>query len=426
MPLLRFMTLLIFVCLLGLASGCGRFRHEEYETVYVSARQMYLHDRVAAVSERVAEVTNGQPLQVLEHGRRFLKVKTEKNQIGWIEERAVIDSKTYDGFVQLAKAHKDDPVAATATLRDDLYMHILPGRKTDNFYLLPGNAKVQLLERASVPKVSIPVPVANPVPLAKPASPAPPSGAPQPGKTQPPGAGAKTATRTAQPTAAQAEPPPPPIMEDWWLARDAQGHTGWLLGNRLDVDVPMDIAQYGEGQRFIGSWVLTKITDPDANTPDHQVPEYLTVTAPLQSGLPFDFDEVRVFTWSSRHQRYETAFMLHPIQGFLPVRVGTQQANAVMTKAPGKGSNKVTGRAGPAGNVPTFSFVLSADGNLAVDPASGVSRPANPRTIRYELIDTRVQRIGPDLAPIPTMHMAGDKAKTAKTGKAAKPGRKKK
>ena len=29
----------------------------------------------------------------------------------------------------------------------------------------------------------------------------------------------------------------------------------------------MEIAQYGEGQRFIGAWVLTKVTDPGADTP---------------------------------------------------------------------------------------------------------------------------------------------------------------
>jgi hypothetical protein len=385
--------LILAVCAVGIGSGCGRFRHQEYETVYVSARQMYLHDRVAAVSERVAQVVNGQPLQVLEHGKRFLKVKTEKNEIGWIEQRAVVDSKTYDGFVQLAKAHKEDSAAATATLRDDLYMHILPGRKTDNLYLLGGNTKVQLLARATVPKVS----GKSPVPT------------PKPETVKPTQAG-----KMAQmPPDVQPEAPPP-IMEDWWLSRDSQGRTGWLLGNRLDVDVPEEIAQYGEGQRFIGAWVLTKITDPGADTPNHQVSEYLTVTAPLSSGLPFDFDQVRVFTWSARHHRYETAFMLHPIQGFLPVTVGSQAPS----HAPGKGSSRTV----LTGNLPAFSFTIAAGGNIATDPATGISRPATPRTINYEMIDTRVQRIGPDLAPIPIVHVKS----AEKKGKDQKGAKKKK
>jgi hypothetical protein len=391
-------TLFIAVCVVVLASGCSRFRHEQFEMVYVSARQMYLHDRVAAVSERVAQVTNGEELQVLEHGKRFLKVKTEKGKIGWIEQHAVIDSKTHDGFVQMAAAHKDDPAAATATLRDDLYMHILPGRKTDNFYLLPGNTKVQLLARASVPRNA----VQAPLPAPKPVRPAvvPPGRQGQPVKPGQPGKPGQTGKAAVVAPVPPPEPPPPPIMEDWWLVRDQQGRIGWLLGNRLDVDVPDEIAQYGEGQRFIGAWMLTKITDPDADTPNHQVPEYLTVTAPLSSGLPFDFDQVRVFTWSSRHHRYETAFMLHPIQGFLPVRVGSQAAAQPSGKGTGKGSARVLS----TGSVPTFSFVIASGGSLTTDPATGITRPASPRTINYQMIDTRVLRVGPDLASIPIIH----------------------
>jgi hypothetical protein len=380
----------LVLCFLVLTTGCARFRHEHHDTVYVSARQMYLHDRVAAVSNRVGQVVNGQPLEVLERGRRFLRVKTQKNEIGWIEERAVIDSKTFAAFDQLARQHAQDPVVANGTLRDDIYLHLLPGRETERFYLLPGNAKVQLLARGSVEKSPAPGAAATP----KPPVAASPATAPKPGTTAPPAAKQSTpkpALPTAQPPA---EPPP---MEDWWLIRDAQGHAGWLLAGRVDVDVPDEIGQYAEGQRIVGAYVLAKVTDPDATTPNHQVPEYVTVTSPPKAGLPFDFDQVRVFTWSIRRHRYETAFRLHPIEGYLPLRASYQPV--------------------PGGSVPVFSFQIANGPGVTTDPATGITRPVSTRTISYQMIDTAIKRIGPDLAPLPSTHTADAKAKPAKPAK---------
>jgi hypothetical protein len=389
--------------------GCNRFRKVEHENVYVSGRPTYLHDRVAAVSNRVAEVVNGQQLEVLERGRHFLKVQTQKNEIGWIEEHYVIDAKTYDSFAQLAASHKQDPVVATATVRDDVYLHNLPGRETEHFYLLPGNTKVQLLARAVAPKV------ASAAPSSAGKSPAPKTPVPAQQQTKgsapsdlTPGASSKSSPPVPTPKSAQASATPasspaetePVAMEDWWLIRDPQGHYGWLLAGRVDVDIPDEVGVFAEGQRMVGAYVLTKLTDRQATTPDQQVPEYVTVLSPPKSGLPFDFDQVRVFTWSMKRHRYETAFRLHPIQGFLPVTVGTQ--------------------ATPAGSVPTFSFQIADSQNLAVDPATGIARPLNPRTLRYEMIDTQVKRIGPDLAPIPVSHLEGEKPKAAKTGKPGK------
>ncbi len=345
------------VALLAVA-GCGRLHKEHHDTVYVWTRQMYLRDRVAAVSNRVAEVTNGEALEVLEHGKRFLKVQTAKGEVGWIPERAVIDKDLYQSFLDLAAQHRDSPVVATGTIRDDIYLHVKPGRETDRFYLLAENAKVQMLERASVPKTPAP-------------------------------AVAKAGTGTK----GNAEPAAPAVvMEDWWLVRDKDGHAGWLLGGRVDVDVPDEIAQYAEGQRIVGAYVIAKVHDAEATTPDHEVAEYVTALGPPVSGLPYDFDQIRVFTWSVKHHRYETAFRLHPIAGYLPVTIGAEP-----------GQNGTT--------EPVFGFQMASSADVAIDPATGIARPASPRTIRYALRDTLVRRIGPDMAPIPLMHEKKDAPK---------------
>ncbi len=322
--------------------------------VYVSGYgDIYLHDRVAAVSNRVAGVHNGEPLQVLEQAGRFFKVKTAKGRIGWIAQSEVIDQSMYGSFAELAEDHAHDPVVATATLDVELYMHLAPGRGTQHFYLLPANATVQLLERASVPR--------NPVPGSLPAA-LPPDAQPVPGLPQ------------SQPM----------VMEDWWLARDARGRTGWLLGSHVSVVVPNDILQYAGDQRIVAAYVLTKVDDPESSFPNHEAPEYLTLMAPYQSGLPYDFNEVRVFTWSLIHHRYETAFQLHPIDGFLPAHTGFENT-----------SN---------GRVPIFSFLLGDGQDVRTDPATGITRPVNPRTLHFEMLDTVVKRIGPDMAPIPFLH----------------------
>ncbi len=331
--------------------------------VYVSARgSLYLHDRVAVVSNRVAEVQNGEPLEVIERVHRFLRVKTPQGQEGWIEESAVVDSTVYDGFEKLAEANKDDPIIATGTLDDELYMHVLPGRASRHFYLLPVKTKVELLARASAPKSSTPAPLPPATQTAKPAASDAGTAAPVPGLPQ------------------QA----PPAMEDWWLVRDAKGHTGWMLASRIYVNVPDSIAQYCEGQQIVGAYVLKKVVDPEADYPNHEVPEYLTLEAPLGSGRPNDFSEVRIFTWSVRHHRYETAFRLRPIAGFFPVRTGMDH---------GKDGSEI----------PTFSFQIAANENLVTDPATGITRPASPRTIEYQMIDTVVKRTGADIAPIPLL-----------------------
>jgi SH3-like domain-containing protein len=263
--------------------GCGRGRRRVLEVAYVSAPQAALRDQVAAVYNRVGTVKNGERVEILEREKRFARVHAASGLEGWIEERFLVDQKTFDGLQKLTRDHQNDPVQEPGVLRNETNLHITPGRETEHLYQLASGAKVAILQRATAEKQPGVAPAPKPV-------------AAKPGKA-----------------------PSGPVLEDWWLVRDDQGRVGWVLARMVDVDVPLDIAQYAEGQRFVAFFVLDQVQDGDK-----KVPQYLCLLTEPHDGLPYDFDQLRVFTWNVRRHRYETAYREHGLDGFLPVTVSNE------------------------------------------------------------------------------------------------------
>jgi hypothetical protein len=383
----RFRAIFASLLCCAVLSGCSRFRPKPAaQYVYVTAKQTFLRDRVAAVSNRTGTVENGQKLEVLEHGRRFFKVKTEKDEVGWIDEKAVATQDVFDQFQALGQAHKDDPSVASAVVRDEVNLHLKPGRETERFYRLAEGDKMQLLARATLPKpVVAGAAPAKPVVVAK---------------------GTK-GTSAAQ---SDASTPPPIAMEDWWLGRDAKGRTGWLLSRMLEVDVPESVGRYAEGQRMVGAYVLATVHDDTLDQGKQDVPIYLTLLEPYLAGLPYDFDQVRVFTWNLKMHRYETAFREKNVEGYLPIKI-------FMSKDPyGKAVIAQT-------SLLAFTYrVLAADaGPVVPDPVTGAVKPGRTIEKTYRLEGNLIRRIqAPGSHDDPEAHPMAEEKKAVKAAKVAR------
>jgi hypothetical protein len=226
-------------------------------------------------------VKNGERVEVLEREKHFARVRTQAGTEGWIEQRYLITQAIFDQIQSLALANKSTLTQAPGVLRNETNLHLSPGRDTEHLYQLASGAKVAILKRATAERSGIVVVPSRATPK-----------------------GAKTAG---------------PVLEDWLLVRDADQHVGWVLSRMVDVDAPLEIAQYAEGKRFAAFFVLNTVKDEDK-----QVPQYLCVLTEPHDGQDYDFDQLRVFTWNVRKHRYETAYREHGLNGVLPVSVSTE------------------------------------------------------------------------------------------------------
>jgi hypothetical protein len=285
-------------------AGCNRGRGRVLEIAYVSGVQANLRDRVAAVYEKAGVVKNGERVEVLDHDRHFVKVRTATGVTGWMEQRYLVSQEVFDRIQKLTADNQDDPVQAQGAARNDTNLHVEPGRDTEHLYQISSGEKLSLLKRGTAEKTGAVAP------SARSATPSKPGSNPQ---------------KNLQNSSPQNNSPqnndkkqPVPVIEDWWLVRDSHSRVGWVLGRMIDLDIPLDVAQYAEGQRIVAYFVLNQVQDGDK-----KVAQYLTVVTEPKDGLPFDFNQIRVFTWNVKRHRYETAYR-ERMEGVLPVTVAQE------------------------------------------------------------------------------------------------------
>jgi SH3-like domain-containing protein len=274
-PGLRIFLLLLLAVLLP--SGCSRGRRTQ-EMAYVSSAQAALRDQLAATYNKTGTVKNGDRVQVLERDRRFVRVRAADGSEGWMEQRYLVSQQIYNQFQKSAEQERNSPVQAIATTRNDTNLHLDPARDAEHLYQLNQGAKASILKRATSEKIL-------------------------------PGAQAKP----------DQSKPVAPVMEDWWLVRDSQGHVGWVLARMLDLDAPLEVAQYAEGQRIAAFFVLDEVQDGDK-----KISQYLVLLTEPKDGMPFDYNQARVFTWNVKRHRYETAYRERNLNGVLPATVSQE------------------------------------------------------------------------------------------------------
>ncbi len=322
---------------------------------YVGPGTLNLRQELALKSAISATVKHGDKLAIVEYRHRLVKVRTEQGVEGWTDLRQLLTPAQMAALRDTAERASRSQSQGQAVVFESLNMHTEPSRTSPSFGQIPENGKVDVIAHKLTPRVqhdevSAPAPV-KPAPIRKkPKAKAsqtkigPPPRPPAPKlpdnwvalsvtKPEPP-----STPEGVQPPAAPPAAAPPPVevpMDDWNLVRTQDGKVGWVLTRPLSMAIPDEVAQYAEGHRITSYFPLGQVRDDDT------VKNNWLWTTITKGGQPYEFDSFRVFVWSLRHHRYETAYIERNVVGHYPVQVTN------------------------AGSAPSFSVVVEGvDGHL--------------------------------------------------------------
>jgi len=310
----------------GLAACQSRDRRApSLGEAYAGPATLPLRKDIPLQAPVVATARHGDRLEIIQHRRRFMKVRTPGGAEGWTEDHLLLSAQEIADLILVERRARTLPSQGLASTYETLNVHTEPNRFSPSFLQIKEGEKVDVVAHALSPRAppqpkSLLPPRPKTTPVHKhadakyqlppqPSAPPPPRNWLELSRTPP----VVLQAIAAEKAAAKAEAERALGFDDWSLVRTAQGQSGWVITRRLYMAIPDDVAQYAEGHRITSYFSLAEVRDGD------QVKHDWLWTTAGSGDHPYDFDSFRVFTWNLRRHRYETAFVQRNIEGYFPV-----------------------------------------------------------------------------------------------------------
>jgi hypothetical protein len=337
----RFISKVSWVAtLLLIASACSTkpSRAPVIGEAYVGPAVLKIRSDIPLESATVATAKHGERLQVIQRRRKFLRVRTASGAEGWTDERQLLAESDMAELKDLAARAAKLPSQGVATTYRDLNVHTQPASGSPSFLRIKEGEKFDVLAQLITPRTDVPRKPLLPPAKKKAAVPKKPKKEPKvPPPPMPAAPPLPSNWLELSQTDLDDEDPPPapeakPVPSDYWsLVRVPTGQSGWVLTRLISMAIPDEVAQYAEGHRIVSYLPLGYVEDGDQKKP-------IWLWTTVRGRQPFDFDSFRVFMWSLKRHRYETAFIGRNVHGYLPVllnRVDYAAGKGAPEKYPG-------------------------------------------------------------------------------------------
>jgi hypothetical protein len=281
---------------------------------YAGPATLKLRKEIDPKSPVSAVVPHGARLEITAQRRRWYKVRTKKGEEGWTEDRELLDTGQMSRLKSLAQETAGLPSQGSATTFDTLNIHTEPNRLSASFLQVKEGEKFDVIAHRVLARESLPRrELVAPKPKAQPAKKGKKTAVPQPPEPQPPPLPKDWVALSKERARIPEDDTTPAAKDDWTLIRTRDGESGWVLTGRVYMAIPDEVAQYAEGNRITSWFSLGKVRDGGLEK------DIWLWTTSSELGEDHDFDGYRVFTWSMKRHRYETAFIQRRERGYFPV-----------------------------------------------------------------------------------------------------------